>query len=120
MLGVSPFAVFIVVLICSYTVCAQEIQSDMKRLTDLRVGLVHAALQLTPEQEKYWPALEEAIRARSEPPHYLMRLPDDKYLAPDRYRRAGRSHLLGTGRFPLVWIICLMSEFNLLGSYRVR
>ena len=65
MLGVSRYAVFLVVLVCSYTVYAQESQSDTKRLTDLRVGLVHAALQLTPEQEKYWPALEEAIRARS-------------------------------------------------------
>ena len=65
MLGVSRYAVFLVVLVCSYTVYAQESQSDTKRLTDLRVELVHAALQLTPEQEKYWPALEEAIRARS-------------------------------------------------------
>ena len=40
-------------------------QRDLKALTDARVGLVKAALQLTPEQEKYWPALEEAIRARS-------------------------------------------------------
>ena len=66
MLGVSRYAVFLVVLVCSYTVYAQESQSDTKRLTDLRVGLVHAALQLTPEQEKYWPALEEAIRARDQ------------------------------------------------------
>ena len=40
-------------------------QTDLKALTDARVALVKAALQLTPEQEKYWPALEEAIRARS-------------------------------------------------------
>ena len=40
-------------------------QADLKALTDARVALVKAALQLTPEQEKYWPALEEAIRARS-------------------------------------------------------
>jgi hypothetical protein len=40
-------------------------QSDLKALTDARVAVVKAALQLTPEQEKYWPALEEAIRARS-------------------------------------------------------
>src|SRR5215211_4371719 len=39
--------------------------TDLKALTDARVALVKAALQLTPEQEKYWPALEEAIRARS-------------------------------------------------------
>jgi LTXXQ motif family protein len=40
-------------------------QSDFKALTDARIALVKASLQLTPEQEKYWPALEEAIRARS-------------------------------------------------------
>jgi hypothetical protein len=38
---------------------------DLKALTDARVGITKAALQLTPEQEKYWPALEEAIRARA-------------------------------------------------------
>jgi LTXXQ motif family protein len=36
--------------------------SDLKALTDARVGLVKAALQMTPDQEKYWPAVEEAIR----------------------------------------------------------
>jgi hypothetical protein len=40
-------------------------QTDLAHLTDLRIALVKAALQLTPEQEKYWPALEEAIRSRS-------------------------------------------------------
>src|SRR5262245_22143544 len=40
-------------------------QVDLKTLTDARLRLVKAALQLTPEQEKNWPALEEAIKARS-------------------------------------------------------
>jgi len=40
-------------------------QADLKALTDARIGVVKAALQLTPDQEKYWPALEAAIRARS-------------------------------------------------------
>jgi ribosomal 50S subunit-associated protein YjgA (DUF615 family) len=35
-------------------------------LTDIRVGVIKAALQLTPEQDKLWPAVEEAIRARAE------------------------------------------------------
>jgi hypothetical protein len=35
-------------------------------LTDMRIDLVKAALQLTPEQEKYWPAVESAIRGRAE------------------------------------------------------
>jgi hypothetical protein len=37
---------------------------DFNALTDARVGIIKAALQLTPDQEKYWPAVEEAIRAR--------------------------------------------------------
>jgi hypothetical protein len=48
---------------------AQEVeqlsQSDLKAITDARIGIVKAALQLTPEQEKYWPALEQAIRDRA-------------------------------------------------------
>ncbi len=43
----------------------QEVDNDLKQSTNVRVGLVKAALQLTPDQEKYWPAMEEAIRARS-------------------------------------------------------
>jgi hypothetical protein len=39
--------------------------ADLNSLTDARVGMIKAALQLTPDQEKYWPALEEAIRARA-------------------------------------------------------
>lgn len=35
-------------------------------LTDLRIDLVKAALQLTPEQQKYWPAIESAIRTRAQ------------------------------------------------------
>ncbi|WP_414470995.1 Spy/CpxP family protein refolding chaperone [Microvirga sp. M2] len=41
-------------------------QADFKMLTDIRVGAIKAALQLTPEQEKLWPAVEAAIRARAE------------------------------------------------------
>jgi hypothetical protein len=41
-------------------------QADLKALTDARIGILKAALQLTPDQEKYWPALEEAIRARAQ------------------------------------------------------
>jgi LTXXQ motif family protein len=40
--------------------------TDRSTLTDMRVDLVKAALQLTPEQEKYWPAVESAIRAGAE------------------------------------------------------
>jgi hypothetical protein len=39
--------------------------ADLNALTDARVGMIKAALQLTPDQEKYWPTLEQAIRARA-------------------------------------------------------
>ena len=34
-------------------------------MTEARINLLKAALQLTPDQEKYWPAVEEAIRNRA-------------------------------------------------------
>ncbi len=34
-------------------------------LTDARIEIVKAALQLTPDQQKYWPPIEDAIRARA-------------------------------------------------------
>jgi hypothetical protein len=40
--------------------------ADWSKLTDLRIDLVKGALQLTPEQTKYWSAVEEAIRTRAE------------------------------------------------------
>ena len=43
----------------------QPSAADLNSLTDMRVGVVKAALQMTADQEKYWPAIEEAIRARS-------------------------------------------------------
>jgi hypothetical protein len=39
--------------------------SDLNALTDARIAIVKAALQLTPEQEKYWPPVEDAIRSRA-------------------------------------------------------
>jgi len=39
--------------------------ADIAALTDARVNIVKTALQLTPDQEKYWPAIEDAIRARA-------------------------------------------------------
>ena len=38
---------------------------DLAALTDTRIELVKAALQLTPDQQKLWPTVEEAIRARA-------------------------------------------------------
>jgi hypothetical protein len=40
--------------------------ADRNNLTDMRIDLVKAALQLKPDQEKYWPAVESAIRASAE------------------------------------------------------
>jgi len=39
--------------------------ADWNTLTDMRIDVVKAALKLTPDQEKYWPAIEDAIRARA-------------------------------------------------------
>ena len=39
--------------------------ADFNSLTDARVAMTKAALQLTAEQEKYWPAVEDAIRTRA-------------------------------------------------------
>jgi len=39
--------------------------ADVGTLTDARINIVKAALQLTPDQEKYWTAIEDAIRARA-------------------------------------------------------
>ena len=38
---------------------------DLAALTDTRIELVKIALQMTPEQQKLWPPVEEAIRARA-------------------------------------------------------
>jgi hypothetical protein len=48
-----------------YAGSEQATAADWNALTDARIAIVKAALQLTPEQEKYWPAIEEAIRSRA-------------------------------------------------------
>jgi len=40
--------------------------AERNNLTDMRIDLAKAALQLTPDQEKLWPPVENAIRARAE------------------------------------------------------
>ena len=37
----------------------------LTRRPDMRIDVVKAALKLTPDQEKSWPAVEDAIRARA-------------------------------------------------------
>ena len=39
--------------------------ADLNALMDARVAIVKSALQMTPDQERYWPAIEEAIRSRA-------------------------------------------------------
>jgi hypothetical protein len=38
---------------------------ELKAATDMRIEVLKIALQLTPAQEKLWPPVEEAIRARA-------------------------------------------------------
>jgi hypothetical protein len=40
--------------------------ADLKAFADTRIDVVKMALQLTSDQTKYWPAVEEAIRERSD------------------------------------------------------
>jgi len=71
----AAFAAIAVLMITSSLAYAAETSStvgagqlsaaDMKSLADMRVGIIKAALQLTPDQEKLWPPVEEAIRARA-------------------------------------------------------
>jgi hypothetical protein len=53
-------------------------QTDMNIVTDARLGIVKAVLQLTPEQAKYWPAVEEAVRARAEARYRRIAAIDDR------------------------------------------
>ena len=39
--------------------------ADWNKLTDLRIDLVKSALQLTPDQQKLWPAVESVIRSNA-------------------------------------------------------
>ena len=39
--------------------------TELGALTDARIAVVKFTLQMTPDQEKLWPAVEQAIRARA-------------------------------------------------------
>ena len=68
-------AAIVLLITTSSLTCAAETPStggmrqpsaaDMNSLTEMRVGVIKAALQMTPDQEKFWPAVEEAIRVRA-------------------------------------------------------
>ena len=65
-----PVIVAAVLIGCASLAHAQDRpdrnSQDVKRSTDLRVGIMKRALQLTPEQEKHWAPFEEALKAWSE------------------------------------------------------
>ena len=46
--------------------------ADLKEMTDRKIDVIKAALQLKPDQEKYWPAVEEAIRAKATARHAFL------------------------------------------------
>jgi LTXXQ motif family protein len=48
--------------------------TDADNLIDVRIDTLKAALQLTPDQEKYWPPIENALRTRAQ--HRSARLMD--------------------------------------------
>ena len=66
---VASIALFISTLALAQSPSRQAIElpsaSNWKNLTDARVNIVIAALQITADQEKYWPAIEDAIRSRA-------------------------------------------------------
>src|SRR5215472_630882 len=81
MLKTAAAAVAALVVAASPVASAQDNSSSKQdrlsaiepnSITDLRVEVVKAALQLTPAQEKYWPAVEDAIRTRAK--HRVTRL----------------------------------------------
>jgi hypothetical protein len=53
-------------------------QADRNALTDARIGMAKAMLQMTPEQARFWPPIDEAIRNGAEA----------------RYRRIGQNRAL--------------------------
>jgi len=61
-------AIFVTVCTLAHAQAPREqlTPEDRGALTDARISIMRAALQLTPEQQKYWPAVADAIRARSE------------------------------------------------------
>jgi hypothetical protein len=76
--------------------------ADFAALTDTRIEVVKMALQMTPAQEKFWPPVEEAIRARATARQArLTRLAaaanDDKDYTPIEFLRARADGLVQRG-----------------------
>ena len=70
-IGAAALALFLTTSSTTYAQAPVGAQPDrlnaaeFKEVTDRRIEVIKAALQLKPDQEKYWPAVEEAIRARA-------------------------------------------------------
>ena len=70
MVTVGAIALFVTVSSLAYgqapSIRAERLtEADLAALTDARVNIVKAALQLTPDQEKNWQGVEAAIRANA-------------------------------------------------------
>ena len=69
--------------------CAQQAsnprinQADMKSLTDARIAVVKDGLQLRSDQAKYWPSVEDAMRAAAQAQYARITAAADQ-LAPER------------------------------------
>jgi hypothetical protein len=67
--GVTALLLTASPLVCAETPSAQEpgalSATDLNALTDARINIVKSTLQLTPDQEKYWAGIEDAIRTRA-------------------------------------------------------
>jgi hypothetical protein len=67
--GATALSIMVSPLVCAQSSSAETRErlsaTEQKALTDLRIDLVKGALQLSPDQAKYWPAIEEAIRNRA-------------------------------------------------------
>ena len=58
-------------------------QADMKALMDARIAVVKDGLQLKPDQAKYWPPVEDAMRAAAQAQYARITAAADQ-LAPER------------------------------------
>lgn len=72
---------------------APDRAAELKEFTDARIQIVKVTLGMTPAQEKLWPAVEEAIRARAAARHARLtklaeRMNSDKELNPIEALRA--------------------------------
>src|SRR6185436_2436501 len=71
----------------------QDRAAELKEFTDTRIHIIKVTLGMTPAQEKLWPTVEEAIRARVMARHARLaklaeRMNSDKELNPIEALRA--------------------------------